>query len=100
MTTSHPDDVEAWLDLAALLERFNARGALQAYNQAVAILVTIDGGVIHLAHPYSLPKSVSMQPSTFASYHTHIRNFPRIVHTRDSCRDPGRGAEQYRLPAL
>lgn len=38
MTEQFPDDVEAWIELAQILERGDAVGALSAYGTATAIL--------------------------------------------------------------
>eukprot|EP00053_Salpingoeca_punica_P012866 m.115644 g.115644 ORF g.115644 m.115644 type:complete len:1126 (+) comp16057_c0_seq1:214-3591(+) len=41
----HPDDVEAWLEYAALLERNAPQEAITAYNKAVAIIESIPSAV-------------------------------------------------------
>ena len=38
MTEQFPDDVEAWIELAQILERTDITGALQAYHTATKIL--------------------------------------------------------------
>ncbi|XP_017492305.1 PREDICTED: RNA polymerase-associated protein CTR9 homolog, partial [Rhagoletis zephyria] len=41
VTEAHPDDVEAWIELAQILEQFDLQGALNSYNNAIKIFKEI-----------------------------------------------------------
>jgi RNA polymerase-associated protein CTR9 len=43
VTEQFPDDVEAWIELAGILEENNITGALQAYEKASSILTDTVG---------------------------------------------------------
>ena len=62
-TDLQPEDLEAWLELAAVLERTNAGKAIVAYEHAVRLLLSI---------PESVPVEVT---NNIGSLHFQLGNF-------------------------